>query len=51
MNNREMAAGRTQAFDAKAEKGLAGKPGSFKPSVPVNLLRPKLVPVPPKNGK
>jgi hypothetical protein len=36
------------AMDGKIEKGLAGKQGSFKPSVPSNLVRPKPVPVPPK---
>jgi hypothetical protein len=51
MKNREMAAGVAHAFDAKVEKGLAGKQGSFKPSAPVNLVRPRPVAVPPKNGK
>jgi hypothetical protein len=49
--NKEMTAGRIKAFDAKVERGLAGKQGSFKPSAPVNLVRPKPVAVPPKNGK
>jgi hypothetical protein len=49
MNTKEMAAGRAMAFDGKIEKGLSGKQGSFKPSAPANLIRPKPVAVPPKS--
>jgi hypothetical protein len=48
MNTKEITAGRAMAFDGKIEKGLAGKQGSFKPSAPANLIRPKPVSVPPK---
>lgn len=48
MNTKDMAAGRTMAFDGKIEKGLSGKQGSFKPSAPTNLIRPKPVTVPSK---
>ncbi len=48
MKTDDMTAGRALAFDAKLEKSLAGKQGSFKPSAPVNLIRPKPVSVPPK---
>ena len=37
-----------RAFDGRTERGLAGKQGSFKPTVPANIVRPKPVQVPNK---
>ncbi len=48
MNTSDIAAGKAIAFDGKIEKALSGKQGSFKPSAPTNLIRPKPVSVPPK---
>jgi hypothetical protein len=42
------AAHRARVTDEKVERGLAGKQGSFKPTVPADLVRPKPVSVPAK---
>jgi len=41
---------RAIAMDGKKEeRGLSGKTGAFKPSVPAGYVRPKPVPVPQKS--
>jgi hypothetical protein len=44
--------GRAIAVDSKTEhKSLSGKPKEFRPSLPVNAVRPKPVMLPKSNGK